>query len=524
MTRQLISAQEQENLEIWLERRHFRDNPFGTYQAELEERLYEYFDEYFVSTAYYDEIRGTASAPRTTVVFAARGCGKSAHRIMVTRKCRPMSPDSDILAISYTDFGHLPDEMASAQKSVQLSQHLNEILRAGTDAFLEAFVQDPELVEALEPEWLSRLKWFCTRPPGVSTLPPSKLLSQLRRLAGESFNPDWEKFRQAWHTGKLEEMLRGQAILKVPAARFLVNLADAYPEPVDTARLSAARLFGLFVDLVCHTGLRAVYVFIDRMDEIPPLADQPALVAEFVEPLLANLPLMECPNAAFKFFLPLEAQSALLEKTTIRYDRLQSRDLIWDDSSLAGLLKQRLIVFSGGEVEALADLCDETEVRRGWNLDQELVRHAQGSPRNLLRLGEMLFWAHFRQPQSTFSLTQADWKLALSEFYGDGIEWPARFQAPLHPPLRLDKTNQVVWIGTKKVEMADAPFSLLSFLYDRAGRTVRKAELFEVEGSLDNLYQLVRRVRQEIEPDPKHPVYLVTIRGQGLRLDNVRRS
>jgi DNA-binding response OmpR family regulator len=515
MVRQLASRQQQENLERWLEQRGFSGNPFGIYQAELEERL----AEYFVPTGYYDEIKGSAKVPRTIVVFAARGCGKSAHRIMVARDCQPTASYSEILAVPYTDFGTLPDKLAQDPKSVSLDRHLEEILRTAANTFLKALVRDASLVDALKPEWLSRLKFFCKQHPDNPVLGPLPLLDRLRQLAGGDFEPDWNVFQQAWRTGELGTMLKRQPVWDNPVARFLIALADTYPEPVNIARLSAAKRFTLFVDLVRYTGLKAVYVLVDQVDEVLPIADDLALTSDFVEPLLADLPLMECPHAAFKFFLPMEAQPAFAEKTTIRHDRLLFREIIWDEGTLAELLRQRLIAFSEGRVEALSDLCDEAEVRRGWNLDHDLVQHAQGSPRNLLRLGEVLLWTHARRSGDSISLTPGDWKLTLEEFYG--TPGSTQMRPPLHPPLRLDKESQVVWVGNRKVGLSDAPFFLLSCLYDQAGQIVSNHELMTEVGSYDALRQQVRRIRQEIEPNPKHPVYLVSVRGRGLRLDNV---
>lgn len=516
MARQLTSRQEQENLERWLELRGFQSNPFGLYQAELEERL----ADYFVPTVHYDEIKGTPDAPRTMVLFAARGHGKSAHRIMVARDCRPTARHSKVLAVPYTDFGSLPNELAQEAKAATLKRHLAGILRAGASVLVEAIVQDASLAAALGPEWLSRLKWCCLQQPSAPVLTPLVLLSYLRQLAGEDFSPDWAEFQQAWHTGKLEKILSEQGVLENLTARFLIALADAKPEPVDAIRLSAAKMFSLFVDLVAHTGLKAVYVLVDRVDEVSPMINDSALAADFIEPLLADLPLMECPGAAFRFFLPLEIQSDLVKKTTIRFDRLRFRQLIWDEGTLAELLRQRLIAFSEGRVKSLSDLCDEAEVRRGWNLDQNLVKHAQGSPRNLLRLGESLLWTHTRRSGDSISLTLDDWKLTLSDFYDVPVS--TRMRPPLHPPLRLDKENQLAWVGTRPVELPDAPFFLLSYLYDRAGRIVSKSELYTETGlTKANLYQLTHRIRKAIEPDPKHPVYLVIERERGLRLDNV---
>jgi hypothetical protein len=507
MAWRLLPRQQQQRLEKWLAHYHFQSNPFAVYQADLEE----YLADYFIHTAYYDEIKGTADTPRTMVVYAARGCGKSAHRIMVTRTCRPQVRDSDILAIPYTDFGSLPDQLLRDPGAFRLNQHLAEILRSGVTIFLEAIAQDCNLAKRLAPEWLSRLKWFCKQfVPAV--LSATELLSTLRGLTSPAFDPDWNAFQQAWQVQRLGEMLSGNAILENPIGRCLVGLSDAQPELIDASHLSAASLFGLFVEIVQQTGIKAVYVLIDRLDEPGALAQHPDRIADFVEPLLADLLLMECKGAAFKFFLPLEIQSALATRKAIRYDRLSFREIAWDEPTMEELLSQRLIAFSGGEIAALSALCDEDLSR---TIEGDICQHAQGVPRRLLQLGQRLLEAHCRQPEHALSLKRTDWEAVLAEFYGQE-------RRILYPPLRLDLDERSAWVGTRQVALQDAPFDFLTIFYERPGRILSNAEIVRTTNlHYDNIRQMVSRIRRVIEPDPRHPVYLVTVRGRGLRLDNV---
>nr|HID14455.1 hypothetical protein [Anaerolineae bacterium] len=190
MARRLASSEQARRLEEWLGSYDFEANPFGECEADREPRL----SEYFILTPYYDEILGSADSPRTMVIYAARGCGKTAHRIMVARACRPHTPNSDILAVEYTDFGALPHEMARDPGAVDLRRHLGQILRAGVEAFIEAVVQDPALAVSLTPEWLARLKWLCTQYH-FAALGVTALMRRLRALAGGHFAPDWEDFQ-----------------------------------------------------------------------------------------------------------------------------------------------------------------------------------------------------------------------------------------------------------------------------------------------------------------------------------------
>ncbi len=77
--------------------------------------------------------------------------------------------------------------------------------------------------------------------------------------------------------------------------------------------------------------------------------------------------------------------------------------------------------------------------------------------------------------------------------------------------------------------------ALLSYLYENHGQACPREDVYraylegtggkkpdeeyskDYAGTLDNA---IYRLRQAIEPDPDHPVLVVTIRGYGFRLDN----
>ena len=77
----------------WLERLGFETNPFALREATLEEQL----DEYFVEPPGFEHVSG----PHTFLLFAARGGGKTACRIMVEHACRPHDSQSAALARSH---------------------------------------------------------------------------------------------------------------------------------------------------------------------------------------------------------------------------------------------------------------------------------------------------------------------------------------------------------------------------------------------------------------------------------------
>ncbi len=81
-----------------------------------------------------------------------------------------------------------------------------------------------------------------------------------------------------------------------------------------------------------------------------------------------------------------------------------------------------------------------------------------------------------------------------------------------------------VWVALTALE-----FRLLAFLAGHATRTFSREELLErvwgyTVGNLSTVTVHVRRLREKIEPDPAHPVLLVTVWGAGYRLDRSGRT
>ena len=101
-----------------------------------------------------------------------------------------------------------------------------------------------------------------------------------------------------------------------------------------------------------------------------------------------------------------------------------------------------------------------------------------------------------------------------------------------HPSrlLRLDNRSRRVWIGEDEIlpPLSVSQFKLLQELYDNPGRVVPRSRLIEViwgeeqavvisEQALD---ALIRRLRDRLTELDSTRVYLTTVRGHGMRLDN----
>lgn len=100
--------------------------------------------------------------------------------------------------------------------------------------------------------------------------------------------------------------------------------------------------------------------------------------------------------------------------------------------------------------------------------------------------------------------------------------------APLGRPSRgvwVDSRTAEVWVDGKQVHLRPKEYIALALLFARIGALVPRQELvaqvwpdYPDDISADDVAQLVRGLREKIEPDPSEPRYLLTVRGLGYRL------
>lgn len=519
MTQAILSSQVRNNLTKWLDTWRFRANPFSEYRADQETdrgNLTPSLPDYFVETSFYEEIISKYEPFRTMLIYAARGSGKTAHRIMASQACRPTNHQSPILAINYNDFGELPEVIRKGSAKVTSGDHAARILGLGSQVFLEVLLQDSKLVDALGPQSVGKLKSFFMTY-NQEALSASSIWNWLKKLAGDkAFDTDWEDFLREHSKHRLIRLLKNSPILEVPSARFLVALSDVVSD-ADAPHISPANHLAVFEKLVLQSGLSGIYVFLDGLDETEALSTNTDVIVSLLSPLLSDLTLLRRKHTAFKVFLPLEIQDKLAARPGIRHALLHPCQIVWQDNLLKELLEVRLIKFSDGNYSDLAQLCDKSS---DSTITRDIVRHSQGVPRNLLRLGEALLLAHAFRGDNTNQLTIDDWKAALVEYY-DAPEdkWP---ESPLPPLLRFEERQQTFILGGRPIRLSDAPYTLLKFLHGHSNRLVTYLELSNQTGlTMDNIQKITSRIRQKIEPDPKKPIYLITEHGRGLRLEHV---
>jgi two-component system response regulator RegX3 len=97
----------------------------------------------------------------------------------------------------------------------------------------------------------------------------------------------------------------------------------------------------------------------------------------------------------------------------------------------------------------------------------------------------------------------------------------------------LDTDSGDVWVnGIRIPVLTDLEFRLLTLLYERRDKITDKYRIVtsvwgeSYLGDVDDarVEKLVSRLRSKIEPDPSNPLYLITQRGRGYKLQSEPRK
>lgn len=370
-----------------------RGNPFASLEAGKEEGQ-DWFYESFVEPPRFDEIVGDARSPQPMLIFAPRGSGKTALRVMVHYYCRRgyVPGGGQVLSILHTDLS-LIQEMARENPQADLARyHVQTILRAAVVALARQLGEDPS--------FRGRLR---TQPAEEQTLLRWFVLTFGQDLSAV----EWRWLREAGFVSRPPlgfplPPRPGEAAIPSPAG----DVADLQSLLEGESPYSYVRLFRRFVELALGAGFQAVYVLVDGVDELASTAAEFGYAARLVEALAANLKILDAPGVAFRLFLPAEMRPYLEALGSVRDDRIIWYDLIWKPEQLLALLHKRLDVFSEGRVPGLDSICAD-DLPPG-QLEKAMVQAAEGSPRTLLRLGQALL----RQQAALLGPEeQADWRL-----------------------------------------------------------------------------------------------------------------
>jgi hypothetical protein len=297
---------------------------------------------------------------------------------------------------------------------------------------------------------------------------------------------------------------------------------------------------------------KVMYLLVDGIDEFNITQNNPKISGDILGPLLGNVRFLEIPYLAVKFFLPTE-QRAELEGVT-RLDRLEGElhTLTWDWSTkreisvddLRELLRRRIRAFNDVGLQTLDELCAPD--LRHW-IEDALLRECRNSPRNLLRLGNLLFMEHCREyPQPGSEIQRTQWEKAVKRFRATLVREEVTMDSwKEHPVIHEEKTPSLfvdleaarVFIGGKELiePLSNREFRLLAYLYQHKGKVCSRDDIrwhvFTNESDDDqtrniacetiteeNINSVVYRLRKKL--GEQNDFFIKTITGRGFLLKN----
>jgi hypothetical protein len=261
-------------------------------------------------------------------------------------------------------------------------------------------------------------------------------------------------------------------------------------------------------------GFAGVWVLSDTTTYRHP--EQPDALEQALPRLLSTLSLFERGSFSFKVFISADNRFDLARAAAVNRRRIEAYRLRWSREGLVRLVEKRLAAALGERAQRLPQLCDDPELVN-W-----LETYRDHNPRLWLESISLVvaaFLEHNPDPTVTPRPLPAQmWR-------------QVRQRHPL--PLTLDETGRTVSIGRHVVSLSPRPYQFIKYLSDNAGMFCSKTALFyHIHQGLDSIPttrddpnwvmpakhsgpvdNMVWRLRNEIEPDPKIPVYIITQAG-----------
>jgi DNA-binding winged helix-turn-helix (wHTH) protein len=474
--RPLIHQTETNQLVQWLEKRGLRRNPFEYTNAEYELSS---LPGYFVDTGEFDTL---FSIKQPCLIFAKRGCGKTAQRQMLAAQCRPSSSASSILGIHYTyeGFERTFTLAGNSVEKINIGHHVEALLHTGMSVLSEEINRDQEVRLSLQ----------------SSDILPDTAAYFLH------FDLDASLFKDVDYKSKM------------------------YPStPADQLRG--------FARLLQKAGFETGMIFIDGVDESMMITSDPEQSVLFLSQMLGTLPLIECPGLAFKFFLSHDLEPALLSQRWYRPDRFYISHITWDMDRIKEMLKQRLTFFSTRKPEyvSLAEFCDSqlAEV-----INKELIQLSEENPRNTLRLANMLIHEHISKPKPAELISLTSWKIVKEKWiqqYGIHSKQNLSVQTEHLIPdkeldilLRIEEEKGKVWLEGKEIRTKFTPqdYQVLLSLYRHRNEICSKETVINEAWEDSNcmgvsdaaLVASIRRIRGVFNQVCVGKEFIETIRGR----------
>lgn len=316
-------------LEEYLQSLGFELNPFQFTNADNEST---YLANYFIAPDYFEDVWGSPDNPVSNIVYAPRGGGKTAQRIMIEQRAKK---DGNVLTITYASH-----DLSNYKRidDVDINYHLQFLNRLLLLAFFSR-VEDSDFnfdftFNHTERQFIYKLARIYLYDTPASF--PQQAISSLKTL-DDYVVQLWRQFKE-------------------PIAGIIKNISKSKGLEVDLSAIDVDKKLEIthrenFINIIHFlkkTGYRSVYILVDKVDEQHLTGNNPEASFQLIEDLVKDLELLETPNVGFKFFL-WDALRPYMT-TAARPDRVFSYNLRWSTTQLREMLKRRVYTYSSGRV------------------------------------------------------------------------------------------------------------------------------------------------------------------------------
>jgi len=383
----------------------FLEDPFQSTNASDEPRIHEYF----IEPPYFASVLGNPGQPKSQVILAPRGGGKTAQRIMVERDA---SRKRSYLCITYDHFDRHFD---AGKLNTSLYQHLSEIEKYILVALLLDMAERTDITLDLGKSERAILRWQVDN--WLNDFSALSFETSIKSLSTWS-----ERLSDLWrrYSGQIS------SLISAVAQKYNLGPVDLTLTQEISSQGTARYHLGQQINIARKLGYQSIYVLVDRIDETAWTNQDADASFRLICPLVTDLQTLETPGLAFKFFLWDQIKDIYFDAGA-RRDRVKVFELRWNVSELERMLSQRLKSFSDGRVLSFNDMCahgDRVNVHR-------LVSHiGAGSPRDVIRACGRIVDEHTRtsadqtliKPESIMRGVRTFCEERADELYGTHIE------------------------------------------------------------------------------------------------------
>lgn len=350
----------------------FKADPFSSTNAESEE----YLSEYFVNPPYFSSLVGDLDNPKSSIVLAPRGFGKTAQRKRIEQLAEETS---DIISIVYDNF---PVENRSKVQQVTFEHHIAKLCTSLLIAFLSKLHIEEARYSGVEFDEYERKALLDLINKYLKNLNPTEISHAIGTIKGIK-----GKLYDLWITASKPI----SSIINLILATANIGKIDlTFTTKQEEVKIPIIEDLYFIENLFEKVRIKGVFLLIDKVDENHLTGNDSSSSYLLIQPLIKELKLLERKTVVLKFFLWDKLSDHWSQD--VRLDRIENYSLEWNRAQVKEMINARLKVLSDKKINSLEKLlqCEDY-------LIDFILMFAQNSPRDLINILKNVFDVHINR-------------------------------------------------------------------------------------------------------------------------------